>query len=306
LWAADLTLVALRFRPDVVMLVDSPYPFFFAPLRALGVRVVVTLHCALWPAGYPPDGASARMVNWAKGWFFRNVPDAILVISPECERQVWSVARSLRSPIVQYRPRYRACLADPPSAVPGRPFRVLFAGRIERNKGVFDVVELAARLDKRRPGDFYWTICGTGPAEAALSDAIRESGVCHCVVTRGQLQAQQLVSEYASCDAVLVPTTSRFAEGLNKVAVEAVLAGRPVIISETTHARDVLGEAAVSVAPGDLEGFQRALEHLADDGTFYKARCRAVARAAKAFLGSTISYEAVVERTLRSLLAGQL
>lgn len=301
LWASDLMAVALRFRPDVVMLVDTPPPFLFAPLGAGGTRVVVALHNTLWPAHHPPSGL-ARLMARANGWFFRNVADATLALSPECERQVRSMAGSLRGSIEQYRPRFTGRIADAPGDDPGRPFRVLFASRAERNKGVFDVVELAARLEASRPGGFLWTICGGGSAEGQLAAAIRERGLSRVVQQYGQVQRTRLLELYAACDAVIVPTTSAFAEGMAKVALEAVLAGRPAIVSDTVPAGEILGDAALIAPAGDLAAFTRAVERLADDAAFYRATCDAAVRCSTALLDPSVSFEAVVERTLRRLL----
>ena len=44
------------------------------------------------------------------------------------------------------------------------PFRVLFNGRVEANKGVFDLVSIAASLAATRPGEFHFDVCGDGSA----------------------------------------------------------------------------------------------------------------------------------------------
>ena len=43
-------------------------------------------------AGFPPTTPLRMQVAKANGWFFREICDATLAISPECERQVTRVA----------------------------------------------------------------------------------------------------------------------------------------------------------------------------------------------------------------------
>jgi glycogen(starch) synthase len=301
LWAIDLMRVALRFRPDVMLISEVPHPFLFAPLKAAGVRIVCALHCTFWPAGFPPTTPLRKQVGKANGWFFRQLCDATLAISPECERQVVSVAGTTKGPVLPYRPKYRARIAAP-REVAGRPFRVLFAGRCEREKGVFDVLELARRLAQKRPGDFEFVICGGGTALSEVEARIEAAGLGPHVRTLGQLGCAELRAEYERCDAVLVPTTAAFPEGLNKVALEALLAGRPAILSTTIPAVELVGDAALVVPAGDVDGFEDALTRLVDDPALYRRCGAATIPAAASFLASPILFGAVVEQAVRAQL----
>ena len=302
LWAADIMQVALRFRPDVMLLTESPHPFLFTPLKSAGIRLVCALHCTFWPAGFPPTKRMAVRTAAANGWFFRNVCDATLAISPECERQVFELARAPKGPVLPYRPKYGARIAAPRLTPAGRPFRVLFAGRCEPEKGVFDVLELARRLLRKRPGDFHFTICGGGSSQSQVQNQIANARLAEQVTVRGQLEGRELRTEYEGCDAVLMPTTPNFTEGLNKVALEALLAGRPAIMSSTIPAAEMAGDAALVVPAGDLDGFQSALERLADDPALYRRCSDATIPAGEPFVASHITFENVVEQTLRAQL----
>jgi glycogen synthase len=305
MWAAALMREVLRFRANVAVLGDSPHPVLFAPLHAMGVMLVPALHCAFWPQGHGFSGPIERRMSTLNGWFFRNVADATLAISPECERQVRTIAGTVKGPIHQYRAKYRTRLAEPPPGPANKPFRVMFAGRCEAEKGVFHLLTVAHRLEQKRPGDFRWTVCGGGGAEARLRAEVEKLGLGHCVVLRGQLQRTELTAEYTNCDAVFVPTTSHFTEGLNKVTLEGLLSGRPVVASTTTHAGELLGDAGFLVTSEDLAGYQNALERLADDADLYRRCCAATLSASASLVNSDIAFEAVLERTLRTLLEAQ-
>lgn len=302
LWAADIAALAVRFRADAVIMQDGPHRWLLSPLHALGMRLVAIVNCTLWPAGYPPTRSRDRALLRAEGWFFRSVADATLAPSPECERQVRAAALGQpRGSIWQFRPTYGALLAAGGRRVPARPFRVLYAGRIEREKGVLDLVAVAARLEAARPGAFHWTVCGSGSAQRDLSEAVAAQQLDHCIVLRGALQRPELLREYATCDAVFVPTTRSFREGLNRVAIEAALCGRPAVVSSTTPAAELLGQAAIVVQTGDIAGYAGALERLSDDPEGYGATCEAAAAAAARLLDPADSLEAVLGRVLGEL-----
>jgi glycosyltransferase involved in cell wall biosynthesis len=44
-----------------------------------------------------------------------------------------------------------------------KPLKIMFAGRINRNKGVFDILDIASAIEVSAPGSVAWEICGAGP-----------------------------------------------------------------------------------------------------------------------------------------------
>ena len=302
IWSLELMYIAFKSHAGVALLVDTPHPFFFTPLRFMNIKTVVVLHHSLWPACYPPTKTEDHLILSMNGWFFRRIADNILVLSPECERQVKAVAHFSRRPIAQYRPTFFGKIAEQNKISPGHPFRVLYASRLERRKGALDVLEMATYLNEKRPGDFIWIICGAGSAEEETKRIIENRGLSKVVHLRGQLERDQLINEYRSCDAVIVPTKSTFAEGLAKTAIEGALAGRPVILSETVPARDILNEACLTVTASDIESYIRLIERLADAPAFYRSLCEAAVRVSDTFLETENSFEEVIERTLGNLL----
>lgn len=299
-----LWVTAMRFGADAAIVSAGTHWFALAPLALSGVKVIPTLHCALWPAGYRPSGKLHRAIQWLDGLFWRKLAHATICVSPECERQVREIARAkpLRGPVHQVRAQYhRGTLDTIPKAVHGKPLRVMYAGRVERNKGVFDLLDVIERLEKSRPGAFTVEFCGTGGAEAALRDEIERRDLGHVARAMGRLESPEMQDAFARAHVVVVPTTSDFAEGLNKVAVEAALAGRPVITSRLANATDVLGRGVIEVPPGDLNAYQAALERLADDPAAYAEAQNACARSQPMFYDRSRGWEAAVRRILMPL-----
>jgi Glycosyltransferase len=111
--------------------------------------------------------------------------------------------------------------------VPARPRRVLFVGRLDRQKGIDALLDAYARV---QPG-FKLVIVG-GAVRNDLSLA-RSSEIEFA----GWLEKDELEEAYRSCDAVIVP--SRW-EGFGLVAVEAMARSKPVFASAVGGLVDIV------------------------------------------------------------------
>ena len=102
---------------------------------------------------------------------------------------------------------------------------MIFVGRVEPDKGVLDLVEIADQL--RTSGDLvHFHVCGMGSALEALKARLVERHLETAFTLHGWCDLEKLRSVYARSQLATVPTRSDFVEGFNQVFVEAVLAGR--------------------------------------------------------------------------------
>ncbi len=284
---------ALRRRADVVVVTEAhTFWFVLAPLRLLGVRVVASVHCVLW-LRHRPIGAFRRAVNRLDGWFFAHCCEAVLVVSDEIGRQVRRIAGP-GAPVVRFVPSYPAdAFAGVPGPDPtGRPFDVVFAGRIAADKGVHLLVTVAERLAAKGRRDIVVHLCGDGPALGAVRDRVAAAGLGDRVVCHGFLEQDRLRAMYGRSHAVVAPTTSGFVEGFNKVVLEGVLAGRPVVTSAVCPALDDVREAVVEVPVDDVDAYRAAIEALCDDPDLYAARREGAARVRRRFERDDRTWEA--------------
>lgn len=301
---AGLVCACLLAKSDIAIVEDCALWPLWAVARCFGVRIVAVLHCALWPAGFRKTSRKARLLQWLDGWFWRRCVEASLVVSPECARQIRAIAPGLSTPVVVGLSHFRQGFFEsiPPPSANRRPFRIMFAGRIEQNKGVFDIVRIAAILEKQNPGRFHWEVCGGGSDEEDLEYFVKNQELQGIISLRGKLDQDQMGEAYGRSHAVIAPTTSRFAEGLVKAAPEAALAGRPLITSRLSHALDLLGEAIVEVPPGDVEAYAEAVRRLADDPDLYEAKRLGCANASGPFLDKEQSWGRKLQSILQEMV----
>ena len=234
-------------RPDVVLVNTVTIPLWVALPRIVGVgrrrpRVLCHVHEA--------EGKASRLLG------------ALLVAPLLFADRIVANSRYSVDVLRRSFPRLadRAVVvpngvAGPARALPARaaidgPVRLLYVGRLSERKGV-DVAVEAVRLLRAGGQDATLRIAGAVfPGyewfEAELRERIRSSGLESSVELLGF--TDDVWGQIADADIVLVP--SRYDEPFGNTAVEALLGGRPVVVSDTSGLREAAqGYAAASFVP---------------------------------------------------------
>lgn len=303
-YGVRLARMARAFRADLA-LIDSgtTHHFALAAFRLLGLPVAVNFHNVRWPQGFEPRGPIARTVRAWDSWAFRHVVVAAMGCSPECGVQAradGATALPYFGWCAQYLPEG---FEDSAVEASRNPFRLLFAGRVEDNKGVFDLLRISAALKERSSIPVAIEVCGDGSALGALRAAVATSGQGDRITVRGRLERAELLAAYRRAHAVIVPTRSTFCEGMPLVCAEAVLLGRPVITSRVSNALPVLGEAIAVAQPDDVASYAEAVRSIAEDPALYERLRAACPAAAAQFFDRSRSYAAAVERLIAATAA---
>ena len=292
----------IRSNAGVAVIDDMEHWWLLSLLRLANVEVVPDLHCTFWPKGNRPLAIRHRILQGLNGWFWRNVPMATISISPECERQVLELAGPrVKGDLIQARPHYLHGFLDniPAADWNTRPFRLLFAGRVERNKGIFDLLDVAERTHAAVPGKLIIEVCGSGSAEGEFIAEIKRRQLADVIHFVGQLDRQGMGNAYARSHAVVVPTLASFAEGLNRVVVESVLAGRPVIATTICPATEILAQSVIEVPPGDVHAIADALLRLASERDFYESKRIKCAEEGHQFYDADLSWGAALNKAIK-------
>ena len=236
-----------RLRPDVVLLHDP----FWLPLRvtelahALGAKVVAVHHgsAALDAAGM--RGPTAAWTALFRAWLrhaYAPVDAIASVVDPEpdCGRPAsFRLRLGLHD---AFRPQHVA-----------QGDHVLYAGRLAREKGVFQLLEATARATEPWP----LRLVGSGPAEDQLRRRARALGIDHRVAFRPFIQDRaRLARAYAGARCVVMPGEH---ETFGLVALEAAASGARVVACETAPSAALIGPTAHTYAPGDVDGLAAAI-----------------------------------------------
>ena len=296
----------LRFRPDVLVLTGSQdFWWVYSPLRLVGTTLLPSFHCVQWPIFQKPSWRKRFYARLNGLLVLRSAP-AIVVTSQAIRRQVVEMLRGRLVPIHEHLPTYSRQqfehLVDH-RPIGCRPFGVLFVGRIEENKGVFDLVRIAAELERARASEFQFHFCGTGSALEALEDCVHREGLGHAVFIHGYCDPAKLSDIIALCHCYVVPTKSDFEAGYEMTCAEAVLAHRPLITSAVAPAIDTVRDAAIEVPPDDRDAYRDAIVQLADDATLYALKMEACRAVAELFYDPKNSWKSAMTKALVEIRA---
>jgi glycogen synthase len=267
-YALSLLRTAITIRADAFV-VDSGTTKWSSlwMFRLAGIKVIPNLHNTLWPVGGRPDSFLGRAKTALDGAVLKFSSYAGIGCSPETRRQFASLTGG-DIPYFEYRAQFNGKYFEKISGadVHKRPFEVLFVGRLERYKGVFDIVEMAANLQKRRPGEVKFIVAGGGPILAELRQFVDQLGVVPSAIEiLGRIPFEELLALYQRCNAVIVPTRADYHEGLAMVAAEGALAGRPVVSCALVPATEILRNGSVKAQNENIQDYTRVIETLIDD-----------------------------------------
>jgi glycosyltransferase involved in cell wall biosynthesis len=295
-----LTATAVRFRADVVVAMSGMTWFSLALLPLLGTKVVPTLHAQLWRLSHPPRGFN-RFLWWLNGVFFRRLASAVIYISDSVLHELEQLLGDAEVPVLYFVPTYReGSFATGEEARPPEspPFRVLYAGRVEADKGVFHLLEVARRIAAEGRTEIEFDLCGSGSSLNELRRRAEKAGLTARFRCHGHMNKPAMKQMYRQAHITVVPTTTDSVEGLNKVIIESVLATRPVITSPMCPAIEYVRSACVEVAPDDVKGYGDAILRLEQDSAFYEEKRKNCQAAGNQFYDPSKGWGATFKRVL--------
>lgn len=146
-----------------------------------------------------------------------------------------------------------AARADPrPADAP----TLAFLGRLVSTKGVQILLEAAQRL-KSQGLRFRLKIIGDGPDRESLEAFAREHQLDGEVMFLGSLPAEAIEKELQQADTILMPSLGGEVFGL--VALENMLRGKLLIVSDIGALAEVVGDAGLTCSTGDVEAWASRL-----------------------------------------------
>ncbi len=304
-WALRTLRLLWRERPDVAVLTaGANYFFLLAPLRLRGTAIIVSMHCTLWPKfGRVPR--SWRWFRWLNAQLIFRHAAAVQCVSSDIRDQIVATVPEIADRVTVFRPTYAPDQFEgirPPDFTSRNPFRILFVGRVEANKGPFDLLSAASLLSMNGAmPDFRIDFCGEGSDLVQLQAAVNDLGLTDRCLVHGVCDADRVRAFYGDSHIVVVPTRSDFEEGYNKVCAEAVLAGRPVVTSAACPALADIREAALEARVDDIDSYADAILRLATNEALYNEKVAAARAASAQYFDSRSSYAARLGSTLSRL-----
>ncbi|HVO47315.1 MAG TPA: glycosyltransferase family 4 protein, partial [Steroidobacteraceae bacterium] len=144
----------------------------------------------------------------------------------------------------------------------GAPVRLLFLGWLERDKGVFELLEACRRLAATR--EFIVEIAGEGNASEEARAFVTSHGLGSIVHFRGWLRGDGLHAALRDADVLVLPS---WAEGLPNAMVEAMAARLAVVVSAVGAIPEIIadGFSGMLVEPRNATALTDALAQVTGD-----------------------------------------
>ena len=257
--------------PTVVYVSTLTLPLWVARARAKHIPVVCHVH--------ESERKANRLVREGLAWPLL-LADRVLVNSSFSRDGLLEVAPKLahRASVL-----YNG-VAGPRSVTPGRPaldggVRLLYVGRLSPRKGPDVAIDAVAHLTAQGVDAHLELLGGVFPGyewyERGLHEQVERLGLTDRVVFTGFRPS--IWDALARADVAVVP--SREEEPFGNTAVEAVLAGRPVVVSAIGGLAEAIDgfASALPVQPDDPALLAEAVLRIADHWQAYRGTAATLA-----------------------------
>ena len=269
---ADLTArKAYDFGADAAI-VSFHYGLFSLPaFKKYNIPIILDMHNTIWPMGCKPN-LIKQFIFKAIAISGRDALAGVIGVSPECGRQLKQLIGE--KPTFNHIPQYPVSLKNITidNTFPSE-FRILFAGRIESMKGVFDILDASEILVRMGYRQVKWILAGKGSAEPELRDQIVGRNLDCFIELKGQLTRDNLTVELAKSQATITPTRAGFAEGLAKAPLESLIPGIPSLMSSVVPAAEIVKNAAIVFPPSSPAEIANAVAKMLDSPSLYDSLC---------------------------------
>lgn len=298
--------IAIRFRANVVLIASGTTYWFILPLfNLIGIKVIPCLHCTLWRK-YSEQTLGEKIILKLSRNVFKSSCHSIHVVSNDIAAQVAKLTEHQHPSIYEFNPSYRrsyfANMAPPPERnLKSSPFRILFIGRVEWDKGAFDLLEIAKEISKLGIRDIVFDICGDGTALASVREAVKNNSLDSFFNFHGYCNKQQMREIFQKTHIMIVPTRTNFNEGFNRAVAEGILSGRPVVTSAVCPALSYVRSAAIEVPPDNPKAYAKAVLELYNNPKAYEEKHLACLNLQQQFYDTNRSWGAALKSSLLSI-----
>ena len=170
---------------------------------------------------------------------------------------------------------------------------VFFAGRLIREKGIFELVE-ASRIIKQQLPSTEFTVCGDldqgnpSSISPAQLDEWKQEGVIHFTG-----HVSDLAEPMGTASIVVLPS---YREGLPRVLLEAAALGKPLVATDVAGCREIVehGVNGLLVASADAKALAEAVIELLQD----KPRRDRMGERSRAIVEEKFDEQLVIEQHL--------
>lgn len=137
---------------------------------------------------------------------------------------------------------------------------IMYVGNLKPHKNLVRLLQAYSKMNNR--AEACVVLVGKAFENNDIIDTIAELGIEKSVVRTGIISHEELVDFYNLADVFAFPTLY---EGFGIPPLEAMACGTPVVSSNTSSLPEVVGDAAITFDPYDVNAIKEALEKVLSD-----------------------------------------
>ena len=231
--------------------------------------VIGPVGAPLVPAAYLALFGPGSWAQWLRGgllrsyhrlpWLKRVLGQADAIVPANSETSALLKAHGFRARPVMLDTGSPESDAPPAAERPGGVVRFLYAGRLERRKGLEMALRAFALARERGVVDWEFEMLGSGPDQPRLRALASRLGLGNQVCFAGLVPHEEIPRRMAAADVFFFPSVRDTSGGVN---LEAMAMGLPILCIAHQGVGDITDETcAIRVPPGDID---RTIEAMAE------------------------------------------
>lgn len=255
-------------KPVVLHVHTASYASFFEKMlfvltgKVFGAQAVLHVHGGAFEEFYESMPESGKAVIR----LLLQVPDCVLTLSEEWARifrriapgaEVRVLENGVALPLLDAASQKQLCSSDSGRATD--PFDILFLGRIEPEKGCWEIIEAAKKLEKSVPGQIKFHLYGEAASPAVIESFTEKAGngACKSVNFHGLVTGNEKHRALQEADLFILPS---WAEGMPISVLEAMAYGLPVIATRVGALPELVdAEGGILIEPKNSQQLAQAI-----------------------------------------------
>ena len=231
--------LARQFRPDIVH-IHSGFPT--GPLGywlkiTLGIPYIMTLHGGEVPGFLPEEVGTLQEILAPATRIVWSAASAVIAVSEGLRALSLLAIPAVNIQVIPNGVDCQYFSPLPTCRERSGPLRLLFVGRVVRQKGLSYLLDALATMKTQEATDWRLKIVGDGPMRPHLEAQATQRGITELVEFTGWLPFEQIPVEMRSADLFVLPS---IVEGMPLVLLQAMACGLPVVATKVPGSVDLV------------------------------------------------------------------
>lgn len=174
---------------------------------------------------------------------------------------------------------------------------ILYVGRIDDSKGVFDLLEACIKLLRTDPYLVLFYV-GGGPSLSELKNIVKSLQLEDQVWFTGHIPHSKVGAIVRYCKLLVMPTRKSCGEGRGKAAIEALVLGKPIIVPDFGAFNYLVedGLNGLCYKPDDVQDLSSKIYSALYDKSLYKRLTEQAINAGNRLVDAEVSFTEAIEK----------